>query len=191
MRKRRFGGTRAALALLPLAILAAACSSPSASPGVAQIGGASTTTVPLAAGSSPSPFANPQKMYQYAVSYAVCMRAHGLANFPDPNPPHGRGFSFNPSADSKSPGFARASAACKHFLPDSGGGLTPAQQSYAAAQMLKYSRCMRSHGIPDFPDPVINSHEMGFRIPAGVSPHSPVLKHANSACQHFLPGGGP
>src|SRR5215469_9722714 len=60
------------------------------------------------------------------------------------------GSSLNPD----SPRFQAANAACKAFSPfDS---LTPAQQAVANAKALRYSRCMRSHGIGSYPDP--NGH---------------------------------
>ncbi len=38
--------------------------------------------------------------------------------------------------------------------------LRPASAS-AAADALKASRCMRSHGVPNFPDPILGGH-FGF-----------------------------
>jgi hypothetical protein len=32
------------------------------------------------------------------------------------------------------------------------------------AGMLKYAECMRSHGIPNFPDPFGNSNQIGFNL---------------------------
>jgi hypothetical protein len=124
------------------------------------------------------------------VSYAECMGSHGVSDFPDPTPPSGHGFAFNPTADSHSPGFAAASKACKHLLPDSGGRPTPAQVAAVTVKLLKYSECMRSRGEPGFPDPVVNSHEIGFSL-KGIDPTLPQFQAAQKACQSFLPGGGP
>jgi hypothetical protein len=50
---------------------------------------------------------------------------------------------------------------------------------------LKYTECMRAHGVPNFPDP---SADGGFRIGAGFDPSST----ASAACQKLVPGlGGP
>lgn len=60
---------------------------------------------------------------------------------------------------------------------------------------LRFSECMRSHGVPNFPDPVAGSNGHGFRIsitPAsGIQPFSPSFKAAQSTCSKLLPGGGP
>jgi hypothetical protein len=58
------------------------------------------------------------------------------------------------------------------------------------ARFLAFSECMRSHGVPNFPDP---SARGGINIPAGsgINPFSPSFKTAQSQCQKRLPGGGP
>jgi hypothetical protein len=48
---------------------------------------------------------------------------------------------------------------------------------------LKYAQCMRTHGVPNFPDP---SPGGGFTVSAGTDPSSPAF----AACQKLLPGGG-
>lgn len=60
---------------------------------------------------------------------------------------------------------------------------------YAAA--LAYSRCMRSHGVPDFPDPKQVGGEI--QIPgsqSGTNPDSPAFTSARRSCRPLLPGGG-
>jgi hypothetical protein len=57
-----------------------------------------------------------------------------------------------------------------------------AEARYQGAQA--FARCMRSHGVPDFPDPDINGHLLNVHIhesPGTVGP-------AQAACQHLLPG---
>jgi hypothetical protein len=60
-------------------------------------------------------------------------------------------------------------------------------------QALAFSRCMRAHGLPNFPDPT--SHGHGIQLSAapdsGVDPQSPAFRAAQKACQHLMPGGGP
>lgn len=60
---------------------------------------------------------------------------------------------------------------------------------YAAA--LAYSRCMRSRGVPNFPDPT----QVGGGIQisgssSGIDPQSPLFTSAQRSCRHLLPGGG-
>lgn len=62
-----------------------------------------------------------------------------------------------------------------------------------AAQALAYSRCMRGHGIHDFPDPQIASDGKGVGMALGRSgdldPQSPAFKAADQACRSLQPGG--
>ena len=55
---------------------------------------------------------------------------------------------------------------------------------------LAYSRCMRSHGVPNFPDPTSQGGG-GFSIslPQGVNPRSAQFQAADRACKSQLPGG--
>jgi hypothetical protein len=55
-------------------------------------------------------------------------------------------------------------------------------------QFLQYAACMRSHGVPDFPDPGAGG---GIQLGDGMNPFSPAFRAAQSACHHLLPGGGP
>ena len=58
-----------------------------------------------------------------------------------------------------------------------------------AGSFLAFSECMRSHGVPDFPDP---SAHGGIDIAGtGVNPSSPAVRAAKATCERVLPGGGP
>ena len=63
-------------------------------------------------------------------------------------------------------------------------------------QALAYSRCMRSHGIKDFPDPKISHNGNGGGVSMGVgtrgdlNPSNPAFKAASQACRSLQPGGG-
>jgi hypothetical protein len=167
-------------------LLFAACGGASG-PGVASIG-STTTTNPSLGSANLSPFAPPARAYQYALSYAVCMQTHGVPNFPDPVKSN-RGFGFNPRADSNSPRFAAANSACKHLLPDNGGLPTAAQTAAETAKLLQYAQCMRAHGVPNFPDPIVKPNQFGFNI-SGVDPNSPQFQSAQKACRSLSPFGG-
>ena len=52
---------------------------------------------------------------------------------------------------------------------------------------LAYSRCMRSHGVTNFPDPSANG---SIQLGGGTNPSSPVFQSAQSKCQKLLPGAG-
>lgn len=129
------------------------------------------------------------------VGFAVCMRSHGVTNFSDPGPAPGPGVAIvPPGVDTAAPAFKRAFAVCNRLLP----GLSEHRQPSALAtrQLLRYSRCMRSHGVAGFPDPSSTPPEAraGYSIvvrwggsflavPATISVHSPDYRHASAACR--------
>jgi hypothetical protein len=60
------------------------------------------------------------------------------------------------------------------------------------AQALAFSKCMRSHGVSDFPDPKISSSGGGIGVSLGVPQgvtQSPAFKTAQQACAKLAPGG--
>jgi hypothetical protein len=66
-------------------------------------------------------------------------------------------------------------------------GSAPAQTAQPPYQVeLAYAQCMRTHGLPGFPDPSPSGSFSGQ--PTG-NPDSPAAR-ANDACKHLLPGGG-
>jgi hypothetical protein len=129
-----------------------------------------------------------------ALQLARCMRAHGVSNFPDPRP-GGGGIQLGPGVNPYTPTFRSAKQACKEFFPDDGG--PPATSASDRAAALNLARCMRSHGVPQFPDPaftpprnarsVLVMGGMVFAIPSSVDPRSPAFQHASHACGFGLP----
>jgi hypothetical protein len=138
--------------------------------------------------------------YQQLVLFSECMRAHGLPSFPDPVQ-NGNGVGLQirggPGAGGlkpDSPAFQTAQKACAHLLPN--GGRPPGPMSAAQQQrFLNYAKCLRTHGVPSFPDPVFSGGGVQVRIGGpGVDPSSPAFKTAQKACQSMLPFakfGGP
>jgi hypothetical protein len=60
-------------------------------------------------------------------------------------------------------------------------------RSFLAQSELKVSECMRSHGVPSFPDPSAGG---GFNLNrSGISPMSPTFGSAQQRCFKLLPGG--
>jgi hypothetical protein len=60
------------------------------------------------------------------------------------------------------------------------------------AQGVKYSDCMCSHGVSDFPDPSSVGGGLSFHIPDNsINPYSPSFKTAQSDCSKLRPRAGP
>ena len=112
--------------------------------------------------SSSAASANPKAAQ--AIAFARCVRSHGVPNFPDP--PGGRGFGLQLQASGGSgsaqslkvngvpvnaPAFQSAMRACQSYMPHR----APSASQIAEIKKngLRFSACMRSHGVPNFPDP--------------------------------------
>ncbi len=133
-----------------------------------------------------------------ALRFAACMRSHGVPSFPDPT--GGRiDLQVQKTPDSTSvngvqvngPAFQSAMQACRSYLPD-GGHPSAAATAKARSQALAMSRCMRSHGVPNFPDPQFQTGPgggIGMRISgAGIDPSSPQFQAAQKACGSIFGG---
>jgi hypothetical protein len=196
--------TAALVALAALGVVAAGCGGGSPSAGVAQLGtttGATTTgSGPAAEGTLGSGGSGPSTAtgggqaririaggtQKQGLRFAQCMRAHGVPSFPDPSSDGSFSFSGNPK---QMAGFQTASQACRKLLPK-GKPPSPAEQAAMRKQALKFSSCMRSHGFPQFPDPVFTDGGIQIRLNknAGMDPSSPAFQRAQQACQSFMPG---
>jgi hypothetical protein len=171
----RAGALAAAAAVI--ALLATACG-----------GGASTSSTPGLMSLS--------SLTNQALAYAKCMRAHGIPNFPDPTVEDsarskGVGFNVPSGVDQHSTQYVSASKLCQKQTGF--GHISAAQMQAGMAALLKYSECMRSHGITNFPDPQENSQNIGFSgtAMAGIDQNAPRFKDADKTCRPLLPGGGP
>jgi len=142
-------------------------------------------------GGSNAPVAAGDTAYRIAAAYARCMRGHGAPNWPDPNSNGQFLKTLANRADFRAP--APAYRACQHLLPH-GGQLTAAEQQKIIPLMLKFTVCMRAHGIPDFPDPVVNSQGVTSRVtPASkgdLDPSSPRFQAARQACRRYMQEAG-
>jgi hypothetical protein len=191
----------AVIATAALVLLAAACSS---SPSHTGSGGSST-------GSGASTNAGGSAGSPSAITYSQCMRSHGVPNFPDP-PSNGQ----VPKASAQLLGVSTsqlqaAQTACQHLYPNNGGsggvltkdsigqceetGDCPQALVQAAMTALRtYARCMRSHGVPNWPDPTIDSEgRPGFDLlhVQGFDPNSSQTSNIMQECYHVMPGGVP
>ena len=60
------------------------------------------------------------------------------------------------------------------------------------SQALEFSKCMRAHGVSNFPDPSTSGGGVQLSITpsSGVNPRAPAFQAAQRSCQHLMPGGG-
>jgi hypothetical protein len=89
-------------------------------------------------------------------------------------------------------------AACGSSSSNSSGGTqTGAADPANHAKALQFASCMRSHGVPNFPDPgsngtggmLVQESPSGTKV-NGVSVNGPAFQSATQACHSFLPNGG-
>jgi hypothetical protein len=99
---------------------------------------------------SASPSADPRAA---ALKFSQCMRDHGITGFPDPDGNGAIGISAGTGVDPSSQTFQDAQNACQKYLSQIGGGPGPG----GPVNGLKFSQCMRAHGVTDFPDPNPNN----------------------------------
>ena len=67
----------------------------------------------------------------------------------------------------------------------SGASRAPRISTYA----LRFSRCMRANGVPNFPDPGPNTQAVLLR--SGINPASPAYESADNTCKRYLPSSKP
>jgi hypothetical protein len=148
---------------------------------------AGITLLVAACGGGGSSVAAGPAAYQKAAAFAHCMRSHGALSWPDPN---SQGIFVSDKAtraDFRAP--ASANKACQYL--DTGAPMTAAQQRQATTQALKFAECMRSHGIPHWPDPAVNANGVVFNGTGGAGRGSPLLRSAQQACRSLLPAPRP
>jgi hypothetical protein len=133
------------------------------------------------------------------LAYTDCMRTHGEPDMPEPTASDSGGHvNVNISAtagdgfDPRSPQFTVANNACRHLLHKGGSipqgtTLTPADQS----TYLRAAACMRSHGIPDFPDPTFQENGVTFNSKTPIDTTSPQFTTALATCEKLIPAGLP
>lgn len=165
-----------AAATASIALLAAAC------------GGSSSPTAPTGM----------QQQLQKALAYSQCMRSHGIANFPDPTENNGSTGSNGAAYvgvqigipegfDTSSQTYVSANNTCTR---QTGWGQVSATQLHQGlTTLLKYSECMRSHGIANFPDPVETSTGVSLKD-GDIDQNTSQYRAADKACVVFEPGGG-
>jgi|HubBroStandDraft_6_1064221.scaffolds.fasta_scaffold11804_3 hypothetical protein len=204
--------TRTTLCLAVLAgavLLVAGCGvagcGGSSSSGVAHLGSSTSSSADPGSGGSSSPEnESSASAQQKMVAFSQCMRTHGVPEFPEPSEGHllihssdhnGHVTGVNP----QSAQFQAATKACAKLAPKGGKPPSPAEQAKLQEKALQFAQCMRTHGVPSFPDPEFSRGGGGIHIggkkngPSRIDPSSPQFQAAQKACQSIMPGpkGGP
>jgi len=111
-----------------------------------------------------------------------CLQSHG-APIPSPGAGHNGG-----RVNRNSPQLRRAMRACRSLQPVGVGQIITAQDQ---VDYLEAARCMRTHGVPQFPDPVFVDGGVNFPVPAGLDTHTPQVLRAIATCRRLIPQGLP
>jgi hypothetical protein len=175
------------IATVALALLVTACS-----------GGPSST------GAGGSPNAGASANSPSAVGYSHCMRSQGVPNFPDPASGGGIPKVSAQELGVSSSRLQTAQSACQHLLPNADSFQQQAQQCFTAGDCPQtlvqhiltaqraFARCMRSHGVPNWPDPTLDSEGRPIfnLIPVGITHsqvHSPPMSTKMTECDRLAP----
>lgn len=144
------------------------------------------------------------------VKFASCMRTHGIPDFPDSTSGATQLQSNNGSVTIDGHKLAETGAqfqtAMNKCAKYQNAGHAPKISGAELAKLrqgaLAMAACMRSHGVPNFPDPTVGTGpggrgvSVGIRVggpkgsgnstSSGLNPNSPAFKAANKICQPLM-----
>jgi len=113
-----------------------------------------------------------------------CARANGMPNLPDPQIDSNGRANFPNGTPEPPASVRRACQSIYDRLPASARDEEERPPADMQA-LLRYARCMREHGVADFPDPDADGN---FRAPAGsTDPKTPSFQRAMQACRQLDP----
>ena len=166
---------------------------PAARSGATAIAAAALAVAAAACSSGGSPHAGRTSSSASTVAYSACIRSHRVPNFPDP----ASGGQI-PKGDAQQLGVSNsqlhtAEQACAHLIPPTGETAEQQQETQCAMAgdcsqavvqqwmtgLRTLAQCLRLHGEPNWPDPIITSlagHPPAPHFPyeqSGIDHHSP------------------
>lgn len=142
-------------------------------------------------GSNGSTGSPPGSAMAQLLAYSRCMRGHGISDFPDPTTSPGGGAAISvyggPGSDLNKHDltFKAATQACRSL--QAGGSQTHTQSAQRIAAELTWAHCMRSHGLPNFPDP----DAQGAFDRSKFNEGTPAFNAASNACKSLEAVVGP
>jgi len=183
-------------AVLASTILAAGCGGGSPGPAPATSGRSTGSPATVAGGTGAGLGSNAPRAYaREPLAFSKCMRANGVPNFPDLSSTgmriaaSGQTISIN-GVSINAPAFTAARQKCERYMQDTSAIPTPARSAQKQQQDLEFARCMRSHGIPNFPDPGTSSSEGDQTVHLdGINLSAPAFQAAAKKCGGFNPKG--
>ncbi len=182
---RRSGGLAAVVAAAALAL--AACSDGAANPPrVASLGKSSGSSNRSSSGSggtttTAAKAGNPTRLMD---EWAACMRNNGDPNQTDPTIDAYGVINITMSDVSQAVASEAhgSSGPCSQYELAAENALRGGRQYQPPdqTQQVQYTDCMRTHGVPNYPDPGANGRT-DFNG-TGVDPNSPFVENANKVC---------
>jgi hypothetical protein len=123
---------------------------------------------------------------------ARCYREHGYPSFPDPTQDEHGNWNFPESADDVPTPPACRDLAMQAKREMASSRVDPKGKPVSAADMAKlreFARCMREHGLADWPDPDADG---AFPLPSRLRPPQgeSLTKSAEQACEQYAPSRG-
>jgi hypothetical protein len=155
--------------------------------GICVAGGAAACSSAGASGSHGGSQASGTEQGMTAMrQLAHCIRSHGEPGFPDPiiNPVTGAP-DFPQDAPHVPENIQQACQSIANRLPpDAQQSQPPTARSMQG--LVRFAHCMRSHGVPNWPDP----NALGeFPLTSQMATQFKAHTSANSACIRYVPGG--
>jgi hypothetical protein len=87
---------------------------------------------------------------------------------------------FVPGVNPQNAHFGPAMKACKHLLPGGGQQHMTRQQ---ISNLVKFAACMRAHGYPDYPDPIVQNGGVDEKpLPSSIDTSSAQFQQAENTC---------
>jgi hypothetical protein len=121
--------------------------------------------------------------------FARCARSHGAPNYPDPNI-DSQGYASFPDPGQVKQESLQVQGACGAILRQLPASALNSPVTAAQLRQLRaFARCLRSHGMPTWPDPKPDGTFPIVGTPLGAGGKSPALISAEQACRQVYSGG--